>query len=125
VAVGKVNGERFMAAIEPWHGNELAVYRQGERGWKRVVIDDSLREGHTILTADLDGAGSDVIVAGFRAGGGSVLIYKADSAGTWSKSVLDDTIAANSCIVADLSGRKRPDLACIGGPLLKWYENLH
>ncbi len=124
VAVGTVGGERFLAAIEPWHGNELAVYRREEQSWRRVVIDDSLREGHTIVTADLDGDGSDEIVAGFRASGGSVLIYKADAKGRWSKSVLDDAIPANACAVADLSGRQREDVVCIGGSLLRWYENM-
>jgi len=122
--VGKVAGERFIAAIEPWHGNELVVYRKGEHGWKRIVIDDSLIEGHTILTADLDGDGSDQIVVGFRGGGGSVRIYTADLKGSWAKSVLDKAIPANACTVADLSGHHGPDIACIGGSSLKWYEHL-
>ena len=79
VAAGKLGSERFLAAIEPWHGNELAVYRHEQQGWKRLVIDDSLMEGHTILTADLDRDGRDEIAAGFRGGGGSVLIYKEGS----------------------------------------------
>ena len=124
VVVGKVGGERFLAAIEPWHGNELAVYRREARSWRRAVIDESLREGHTIVTADLDGDGSDEILAGFRGGGGSVLIYKTDSKGRWSKSALDSAIPANACAVADLSGRQRGDVACIGGSLLRWYENM-
>jgi hypothetical protein len=124
VAVGKLGGERFLAAIEPWHGNELAIYRRSGQNWKRTLLDDSLVEGHTIVAADLDGDGRDEIIAGFRGNGGSVLIYKPDSKGNWSKSVLDNAIPANACAVADLSGRHQSDLACIGGTLLKWYENL-
>jgi hypothetical protein len=124
VAVGSLGGERFIAAIEPWHGNEVAIYRKGRQGWKRLVIDDTIVEGHTIITVDLDGDGRDEIVVGFRGGAGSVLIYKADSSGTWARSVLDNAIQANACTVADLSGHHRRDLACIGGTLLKWYENL-
>jgi hypothetical protein len=124
LTVGKLGSERFLAAIEPWHGNELAIYRLSGRGWKRTLIDDSLVEGHTIVTADLDGDGRDEIIAGFRGKGGSVLIYTADAKGRWSRSVLDNAIPANACAVADLSGRHHSDLACIGGPLLKWYENL-
>ncbi len=124
VTIGKIGGERFMAAIEPWHGNELAVYRHGPQGWKRLVVDDSLVEGHTIVTADLDKDGRDQIVAGFRGGGGSVLIYQVNSEGNWSKRVLDNGMPANACAVADLSGHHWQDIACIGGALLKWYENL-
>jgi hypothetical protein len=123
ITVGKLGKERFLAAIEPWHGNELAVYGHTQHGWTRTMIDDSLAQGHTIVTADLDGDGRDEIVAGFRASGGSVLIYKADAKGVWSKTVLDDAIPANACAAADLNGDGRPDLACIGGALLKWYEN--
>jgi FG-GAP-like repeat len=123
VAVGQLGKERFLAAIEPWHGNEVAIYRHRQQGWTRTMIDDSLAQGHTIVTVDLDGDGRDEIVAGFRASGGSVLIYKADAKGVWSKTVLDNAIPANACAVADLNGDGRPDLACIGGALLKWYEN--
>jgi hypothetical protein len=124
VTVVKLGNERLLATIEPWHGNEVAIYRNSAQGWNRTVIDNSLVEGHTIVAADFDGDGRDEIVAGFRGKGGSVLIYKADSKGVWSKSVLDGAIPANACAVADLNGDGRPDLACIGGTVLKWYENL-
>ncbi len=122
VTVGKIAGQRFLAAIEPWHGNELAIYRHGPEGWKRLVIDDLLVKGHTIVTADLDGDGRNEIVAGFRGGGGSVLIYQVDSEGNWSKRALDPGMQANACAVADFGGHQHPDIACIGGSLLKWYE---
>ena len=32
VAVGRTGGERYIAAIEPWHGNQVAVYRQKGAG---------------------------------------------------------------------------------------------
>jgi hypothetical protein len=124
VTVGKLRNERFLAAIEPWHGNEVAIYRREAGTWQREMIDDSLAQGHTIVTADLDGDGRDEIVTGFRASGGSVLIYKADAKRVWSKTVVDNAIPANACAVADLNGDGRPDLACIGGALLKWYENV-
>jgi len=124
IAVGQLTGERFLAAIEPWHGNEIVVYCHEQRRWQRFDIDDSLLEGHTILTADLDGDGRDEIIAGFRGGSSGVMIYKANSDGSWVKSVLDSGMRANACVVADLNGRQRRDLACVGGALLKWYENV-
>lgn len=128
VAVGKLGRARFLAAIEPWHGNKVAIYRPNGRAWNRTVIDDSLVEGHTILAADLDGDGKDEVIAGFRGKGRSVLIYSADDAQgvKWSKTVLDDGgIAASACAVADLNQDGKPDIACIGGATanLKWYEN--
>jgi hypothetical protein len=125
VAVGRAGGQRYIAAIEPWHGNQVAVYRQKGDAWERRVIDDSLVDGHTIWTADVNGDGDDEIVAGFRGGERSVFIYYFDG-DRWTKQVLDDGgMAAAACAVADLNGDGRIDVACIGSATanLKWYEN--
>ncbi|HYM26421.1 MAG TPA: VCBS repeat-containing protein, partial [Vicinamibacterales bacterium] len=44
VGVGKIDGKRFFASVEPWHGNEVVVYTEskerepsGERRWTRRV----------------------------------------------------------------------------------------
>jgi FG-GAP-like repeat len=124
VAVGRLGKERFLAAIEPWHGNQVAVYRKTSSDWQRTVIDDSLTDGHTIATADLDGDGKDEIVAGFRQGAKSVYVYRVDAAGKWVKEVLDQGgMPAASCAIADLNADGHPDIVCIGAAVLKWYEN--
>jgi FG-GAP-like repeat len=125
VAVGHLGKERFLAAIEPWHGNRVAVYRaHADTAWVRSVIDDSLTDGHTILAADLDGSGQDQIVAGFRGGAKSVFIYKAAPDGRWVKRILDNGgMPAASCAAVDLNADGRLDIACIGSTVLKWYEN--
>ncbi len=129
LAVGHAGGGRFLAAIEPWHGNQVVIYRKGAGVWQRSVIDDSLVDGHTILAADLNGDGVDEIVAGYRGKGRSVYIYYAqdEQADAWKRTVLDNGgIAAAACAVADLNADRRPDIACIGQATanLKWYENL-
>jgi hypothetical protein len=129
VAVGHLGGMRYVAAIEPWHGNQVVVYRQQAGDWQRRVIDDALVDGHTLWTADLNGDGDDEIVAGFRGGNHGVFVYYADDADgrQWSKQPLDDGgVAAAACAVADLNGDGRTDVACIGAATanLKWYENL-
>jgi len=125
VAVGRAGGKRYIAAIEPWHGNQVVVYQQKGTAWERRVVDDVLVDGHTIWTADLNGDGDDEIIAGFRGGKRSVFIYYFDG-DRWSKQVLDDGgMAAAACAVADLNGDGRIDVACIGSATanLKWYEN--
>ncbi|HWB83383.1 MAG TPA: FG-GAP-like repeat-containing protein [Bryobacteraceae bacterium] len=129
VAVGHLGKQRFLTAIEPWHGHEVAIYRQEQNQWKRQVIDSSLVDGHTIVTADLNGDGADEVIAGFRGQGRSVYIYSAgDAEGRkWTRTTLDNGgIGAAACAVADLNGDGRPDIACIGQPTtnLKWYENV-
>ena len=129
IAVGRLGRDRFLCTIEPWHGNQVVVYRQQGQNWQRQVIDTTLNDGHVLLTADLNRDGRDEIIAGYRGQGRSVYIYSADDLRgiRWSRQVLDDGgIGAAGCAVADLNGDGRPDVACIGTATtnLKWYENL-
>jgi hypothetical protein len=128
VGTGFVSKERFYATIEPFHGNMVVVYRQDrQRQWQRQVIDTELANGHSLLVADLDGDGTDEIVAGGTRGPKNVYIYRVAPDGqTWQRSILDSALAANSCTAADFNGDKKMDLACIDGTApfsLKWYEN--
>lgn len=130
VAVGHLKRrQRYLASIEPWHGNQVAVYREEKGQWRRQVIDDSLVDGHTVWTGDLNNDGNDEIVVGFRGQPRRVYLYRAEGRNfeTWTRTTLDDGgIAAAACAIADLNGDRRLDIACIGSATmnLKWYENL-
>jgi hypothetical protein len=116
VAVGHLGKQEFLAAIEPWHGNQVAVYT----GSQREVIDTTLLDGHTIQTGDFDGDGKDEIVVGFRGQPRHVYLYRNDGK-RWTRSALDDDMAAAACAIADLNGDGKPDVACIDGTRLKTY----
>ncbi len=130
IAVGHLGSRRFLATIEPWHGNEVAVYQEGGHEvpgpWQRHVIDTSIADGHTILTADLNHDGADEIIVGYRGKGVNVYYAQGPHGSTWKKLILDPTMPAAACAIADLNGDGRPDIACIGSSTanLKWYENL-
>jgi hypothetical protein len=116
VAVGRLGRKRFMAAIEPWHGHQLAVYFEEKGVWRRQVIESAMVDGHALLVADVDGDGRDEIVAGYRGGDHSLHVYKPEDAGgrRWSRTTVDKGgMAAASCDVADF-GAGRPEIVCIG-----------
>lgn len=122
VAISK----QVTAAIEPWHGNIVAVYEKG----KRRVLDSSLNEGHSVEIADFDGDGREEFIIGDRGrvpnGPARGAVYLFHKEKDWVKTTIDGpAMAAASCVALDLNGDKRIDVACIGSATanLKWYEN--
>ena len=130
VAVGHINRKRFLASLEPWHGNEIVVYTEKGGAWQRRVLFDGILEGHEVAVADFNGDGRDDIVAGDRDAkttGVHVLYAPDDPAGELQHQVLDaGVMAASGCVTADINTDGRPDIVCIGSRTsnMKWYENV-
>ncbi len=127
--IGRLGKTRFIAAIEPWHGNQVVVYLPVGKQLRRIVLDDTMANGHALAVGDVDGDRRDEIVAGFRGKGYRLSVFKAAETGgaRWEKVVLDDGgIAAADCRIEDITGDGMPDIICIGASTgnVKLYENL-
>ncbi len=132
IKLGQVNRVRHLATVEPWHGNKIVVYeepvepltpqagtvtvRKAVAGaeWKRTVIEDKLQQAHALGWADFDGDGSDELAVGWRNKPHGVAVYKRTPAGEWTKTMVDEGMAAEDLAVGDLNGDGRPEIVAVG-----------
>jgi hypothetical protein len=125
IRLGKLkNNKRFIATIEPWHGNQVVVYTEpadAKSLWRRQVIDADLKWGHAVWTADLDGDGGQELIAGVRdplnaQHAAGVRIYSTNDDGkTWQKSLVDPGgVAVEDLAAADLNNDGKIDIVAVG-----------
>ena len=130
IKTGKLkNGKKYIATIEPWHGEQVVVYTEPTATgtlWDRHVIDEQLRWGHAVACADLDGDGNDELIIGVRDNPAKndkftqrcgVRVYKAlDGAGAkWKRQIIDDGgVAVEDLREADLNGDGKTDIVAVG-----------
>lgn len=115
IKMGHIQGKRYLATVEPWHGNSIVIYEEGRGIWPRRVIEASLAGAHAIGWGDFDGDGDDELAVGWREKKFGVAVYKRASDGSWSKSMVDDGgMAAEDLAVADLNGDGRPEIVAVG-----------
>lgn len=116
------NGRRWLAAVEPMHGDQLAVYPEpadAENEWPRVMIHEGFRRGHALWAADLNADGTDELIFGHSDTPGSYGVevwWNTDGSGhEWRQQVLDaGGMATEDLTVADLTGDGRPDILAGG-----------
>ena len=122
---------RFIATIEPLHGDKLVLYQadhhkadlQTQRTsiLNRKVLDANIKAGHAIATANLFGNGFQEIVAGWRTPNkdqkvGIKVYWSTDSSGTtWKSAWIDENgMACEDLRLGDLDGDGRIDIVAAG-----------
>lgn len=121
-------GTYYVATIEPFHGDKVAVYSPAkgatkDQPWQRTVIDTQIKGGHALWCADLDGDTNDEIIVGSREPASpqapfGVNIYQAEfSTGQakWVKHALDaGGVAVEDLACGDLDGDGKVDIVAVG-----------
>jgi len=122
--IKQIGRQRQTATVEPWHGNQIVIYGNGQPGpQKRIVIDDHLRWGHAINGLESDK--ETFLVAGVRDNPTKddtftekrgVRLYRNDpKTKKWERYILEDGgVAVEDLTVADLNGDGKPDIVAVG-----------
>ena len=121
---------RYVATIEPWHGNQVVVYTMPDEPfpggkewlWKRHVLDDQLKWGHAVWCANLDDDEAEELIIGVRDDlsaehrRGLRLYDPQDDAGTkWQRTIVDPgSVAIEDLAAGDLNGDGRVDIVAVG-----------
>ncbi|MFB4196778.1 FG-GAP repeat domain-containing protein [Streptomyces carpaticus] len=125
----------YVAALEPFHGNTVAVYTKQSHAhgttWSRTILDifgdpneNGEGPGHQIVCADFDNDGDDEFLVALRGPWPwqGVFYYKAldAQAGIWSKwRVADESVARIA--TGDFDGDGRLDFATIAYAVDNYY----
>lgn len=121
IRAGGNNGEqKFLAGIEPMHGNLLTRYNLNDGG-SRTVITSELNQGHALGISDLLDLGADQIVVGWREPNqekkvGIKLFVALDAEGSsWKDYWIDNNgMACEDLQLADLNGDGKKDIIAAG-----------
>jgi len=139
LAIGRVDGDphAYIAALEPFHGNIVAVYTRPTGGtpfsaeWKRTELDvhnnpdkPGTAVGHHVVAADFDGDGDDEFLVAMRgpAPAQGVFYYKVDAQGRQIARHQVSTESAARIAVADFTGDGRLDFATTGYYTPGYYQ---
>ncbi|MEX2261076.1 MAG: FG-GAP-like repeat-containing protein [Bryobacteraceae bacterium] len=116
IKLGRLGRTRFLATVEPWHGNSVVIYKEQSGKWAREVIETQLTGAHALGWGDFDGDGADELAVGWRDKQFGVAVYKRGSENRWSRAgIVDDGgMAAEDLVVADLNGDGRPEIIAGG-----------
>lgn len=122
---------QYIATIEPLHGDKLVLYQADNRNRdsktkppsiiSRQILDDNIKAGHAVATANLFGNGREEIVAGWRTPNkdqkvGVKVYWSTDESGkNWKSAWIDENgMACEDLRLGDLNGDGKIDIVAAG-----------
>lgn len=133
IKIGQLrSGSRYLATVEPWHGDRVVIYQEpttkslsSDGLWLRQVLDKDLKWGHCVWCANLDNDPDEELIVGVRddldtkdpAKRRGLRVYDAaDERGTkWMRKIFDPgSVAIEDLAAGDLNGDGRIDIVAVG-----------
>ncbi|MFN4147139.1 MAG: VCBS repeat-containing protein [Runella sp.] len=128
------NGKPFVAAVAPWHGHQLVIFK--EDFTKPQMLTDRMSQGHAVVCGDFLGLGFAQIAVGWRNPnsdkkvGTRIFVPKDPNGDAWEEFVLDESVrmACEDMQAADLDGDGDLDLITAGratlNVLVYWNQRI-
>jgi hypothetical protein len=118
---------RFVATIEPWHGDKVVVYSEPLEAnptssaelWPRIEVDTELKWGHAVAWSDFDKDGLPELIAGIRDDQNAshrcgVRLYQYLD-GRWHRQLIEPgQVAVEDLVTADLNGDGQDEIIAVG-----------
>ena len=117
IKIGHLGKRRFIAAIEPWHGNQVVVYTEDGRDVEAPCDRGRDDQRPRACGRRPEWRRPRRNRRGFRGKGFQLYVFTADdeTGERWTRHILDPGgIAAADCKIADFDGNGRPAIACSG-----------
>jgi FG-GAP-like repeat len=137
IRLGMLGEKKYIATIEPWHGDKVVVYSEPptqDAVWTRHVIDEQLKWGHAVSVANIDGDPEQELIIGVRdslndqhRSGVRIFDPVSPQDGKWNRTLIEPgQVAVEDLTVGDFDNDGDVDIVAVGrathNAVIYWNE---